>query len=141
MNILVNISHLFLWESCLVIKQHNSFFKVKTLHASKPLELVHTNVFGLMQTKSIKDFTYFVIYIDDYLRFTTIYFLKHKSKVFQAYKVMPRIKQIIKLRFYTPTMENTYKKNLIIFFCSIWNNTIFYTPKNNGISKKRIEFY
>lgn len=79
LKILLNISHLFLSKSSLVEKQYkNCISKDKTLNASKPLELVHINICGSMQTKSIKNFTYFVINIDDCLRFMAIYSLKHK---------------------------------------------------------------
>jgi hypothetical protein len=39
-----------------------------------------------MPTKSIKWFSYFVIYVNDYSRFTTIYFLKQKFEVFTSFQ-------------------------------------------------------
>lgn len=42
-----------------------------------------------MQINSIKGFSYFVTFIDEYSRFIVIYFFKHKSqvhKIFQNYK-------------------------------------------------------
>lgn len=61
-NILIKILHIFLYKIYLANKQHkNSFFKDKTLHASKPLELIYINVYDFIQTKSIKRFTYFSI--------------------------------------------------------------------------------
>lgn len=86
-NIPINISHLFLCKSYLVGKQHkNFFFKDKTLCASKPLKFFHTNIRSLIQIKSIKGFICFFICIEDYLRFTAIYVLKHKFEVFQTFQ-------------------------------------------------------
>lgn len=76
-NISINLSHLSLCESCLAGKQHKiSFPKGISVRASKPLESIHSDVCGPMQTTSIKGFRYFVTYIDDYSRFTAIYFFK-----------------------------------------------------------------
>jgi hypothetical protein len=39
-----------------------------------------------MPTKSIKWSSYFVIYLYDYLLFTTIYFLKHRFEMFTTFQ-------------------------------------------------------
>jgi hypothetical protein len=44
------------------------------------------DVCGPMPTKSEKGFSYFVIYVDYYSRFTTIYFLKHKLELFNTFQ-------------------------------------------------------
>jgi hypothetical protein len=50
------------------------------------LELVRMDVCGPMPTKSIKGFSYFVIHVNEYSKFATIYFLKHNSKVFDTFQ-------------------------------------------------------
>jgi len=44
------------------------------------LELVHSNVYGPMQMATFGGAKYFITFIEDYLKFITIYFLKYKSK-------------------------------------------------------------
>ena len=39
-----------------------------------------------MQTASIDSAKYFVTFIDDYTRWCTVFFLRHKSEVFDKFK-------------------------------------------------------
>jgi len=50
----------------------------------KPLDLIFPDVWGLAPT-SIGRNNYYVSFIDDYNKFTWIYLLHHKSKVFQCF--------------------------------------------------------
>ena len=50
------------------------------------LELIHSNVCGPMPSTSLSGYEYYVIFIDDYSRKTSIYFLKTKSEVFGKFK-------------------------------------------------------
>ena len=52
------------------------------VHATCKLELVYSDVCGPMQTLSFGNHSYFVTFIDDYLRFHWVYPLKAKSRVF-----------------------------------------------------------
>jgi len=50
------------------------------------LELVCSDVFGLVSVPSVENFVYYVSFIDDLSRNTWIYFLRKKSKVFDRFK-------------------------------------------------------
>ena len=50
-----------------------------------PLELVHLDVWGLALTLSSNGFRYYMSYIDAYSKFTWLYFLKAKSKVYSTF--------------------------------------------------------
>jgi transposase InsO family protein len=52
----------------------------------KILELVHTDVCGPMQTRSLRGAYYFLIFIDDRTRYTWVYFMRNKSDVFEYFK-------------------------------------------------------
>jgi hypothetical protein len=66
-------------EGCIFGKQHKESFPVgKSYRARDPLEIVHSDICGPMQTTSIGGSTYFLTFIDNLLRKTWIYFLKHK---------------------------------------------------------------
>ena len=59
--------------------------------ASVPLELIHSDLCGPMPEPSISGYRYFIIYVDDFTRYTWIYFLKTKTSkeigtVFQYFK-------------------------------------------------------
>ena len=54
-----------------------------------PLQLVHSDVWGPGPINSINGHRYYVIFVDDFTRFTCFFLLKHKSQVlalFQHFK-------------------------------------------------------
>ena len=68
-------------------KQHRESFPVGgSYRARAPLELVHTDICGPMQTPSLGGSIYFLTFIDDFSRKTWIYFLKQKSETFEKFK-------------------------------------------------------
>jgi hypothetical protein len=73
-------------EGCIFGKQHRESFLVgKSYREKDPLEIVHSDICGPMQTPSIGGNTYFLTFIDDFSRKTWIYFLKHKSGAFGCF--------------------------------------------------------
>ncbi|KAL4367130.1 hypothetical protein GQ457_05G027260 [Hibiscus cannabinus] len=67
-------------ESCVVGKQHRDpFSKTSNMRASKLAELIHADVCGPMQTLSLNNSRYFVVFVDDFSRMTWVYFVKDKS--------------------------------------------------------------
>ena len=54
--------------------------------AKEILEIVHSDVCGLMSSSSLSGYVYYVSFIDDFSRKTWIYFLKGKSEVFSKFK-------------------------------------------------------
>jgi hypothetical protein len=74
-------------ESCILGKQKRvSFKKAGRAPAKEKLELVHTDVWGPASVSSIGGKQYFVTFIDDHSRKVWVYFLRHKSDVFEAFK-------------------------------------------------------
>ena len=73
--------------SCQKDKQTRSLFKEKEYYNSQPLELVHINLCGPMRVQSINCNKYFILSIDDYSIMTSVQFLKHKSEIFDMFKV------------------------------------------------------
>ena len=74
-------------EGCALGKQHREEFPVHENRRKREiLELVHTDVCGPMQTKSLGGAYYFLIFIDDSARYTSMYFIRNKSDVFEYFK-------------------------------------------------------
>lgn len=74
-------------ESCALRKQHREEFSVQENRRKREiLELVHTDVCGPMQTKSLGGAYYFLIFIDDIIRYTWVYFTRNKSDMFEFFK-------------------------------------------------------
>jgi transposase InsO family protein len=73
-------------ESCILGKHKRTSFPQSSTQAKQHLELVHTDLCGPMQTKSIGGRFYFLTFIDDFSRKIWIYFLRHKSETFAKFK-------------------------------------------------------
>ena len=56
------------------------------IRSTRKLQLVHSNVYGPVQTESISGQRYFVTFIDDASQCCAVYFLKRKSEVFEKFK-------------------------------------------------------
>lgn len=76
-----------LCEGCVEGKMHRKPFKsVGDIRPTRKLQLVHIDVCGPMQTRSIGGQNNFVTFIDDYSQCCAVYFLKQKSEVFDKFK-------------------------------------------------------
>ena len=65
-------------------KQIKSSFKSKTkVSTSRPLELLHMNLFGPILTVSLGGKYYGYVIMDDYFRYTWVHFLRSKNEAFQ----------------------------------------------------------
>ena len=74
-------------EGCVEGKQaRQPFPKDGASRATKPLELVHSDVCGPMKTLSIGGARYFLTFIDDFTRKVWVYALKTKNEVLERFK-------------------------------------------------------
>jgi hypothetical protein len=74
-------------EGCVLGKHpQEKFNKGKSQRASAPLDLIHSDLMGPFLHPSISKVRFVLIFVDDFSRFTWIYFLRKKSEVFQHLK-------------------------------------------------------
>ena len=73
-------------EACQFGKQSRLLFPRREQAQRFPLELVHTDVWGPCDHTSLGNATYFLIFVNDFNRYTWIYFLQHKNQVFSTFK-------------------------------------------------------
>jgi hypothetical protein len=75
-------------EGCVLGKHpQEKFNKGKSQRASTPLDLIHSDLMGPFPHPSINKVRFFLIFVDDFSRFTWIYFLRKKSEVFNTSKI------------------------------------------------------
>ena len=131
-------------ETCAIGKiTRSSFPKGKATRASELLGIVHSDVCGPMQTPTFGGARYFVTFIDDYSRVVSIYLLRQKSKVFQAFNTFEawattytgkRIK-ILRSDPGGEYMSNKFKEHLsergILHQKSVTD-----TPQQNGVAER-----
>ncbi len=74
-------------EACVQGKQHRTPYPKKSSNkATELFETVHSDVCGPMNVKSFGKSQYFVTFIDEYSRYTEVYFLKSKDEVLEKFK-------------------------------------------------------
>ena len=64
----------------------SSFHPINIISTNKPLELLHIDLFGQIQTASLSGKRYGFVIVDDFSRFTWVLFLKNKNDSFEAFK-------------------------------------------------------
>ncbi|KAJ9558078.1 hypothetical protein OSB04_012692 [Centaurea solstitialis] len=103
--------------ACLKGKQHKSSHKSKEVNSiSSPLQLIHMDLFGPTNVMSIGKKSYCLVIVDDFSRFTWVYFLKTKD-------------------------ETKFKNSDINSFCDEKGIEKQYsaprTPQHNGVAERR----
>ena len=85
-------------EPCLREKLTNSTFSGTRERAIELLELIHSDIYGLMSTLVIGGYSYFITFTNDFSRYGHVYLMKYKSEAFE------------KFREYKNEMENQSRK-------------------------------
>lgn len=75
-------------EGCVFGKHaRKTFPQESTWRATKPLELVHTDICGPMTTSSFGGNRYVLTFIDDHSRKLWVYLINEKSEAFEHFKI------------------------------------------------------
>jgi hypothetical protein len=81
-------------EACQMGKQTRVSFKSKNIvSTSRPLELLHMDLFGPSRTKSIIGNYYGFMIVDDYSRFCWVIFLYSRDETYPSFKKFARLFQ------------------------------------------------
>jgi transposase InsO family protein len=78
---------------CQYGKAHQLPYAESKFKAKKPLELVHSDVFGPVKQASISGMRYMVTFIDDFSRYVWVYFQKEKSETFSKFQEFKSAKE------------------------------------------------
>ncbi|EXC27155.1 Retrovirus-related Pol polyprotein from transposon TNT 1-94 [Morus notabilis] len=73
-------------ESCLESKMTKRPFTVKGKKATKPLQLIHSDVCGPLNVQARGGYEYYVTFIDDYSIYGYVYLMQQKSKTFGKFR-------------------------------------------------------
>ena len=130
-------------EVCQLGKQSKlPFLTNKAWKVTKNLQLVHTDVCGLMRTLSFSNNKYFIIFIDDYTRMCWIYFLRQKYEVasmFWKFKVWAKNQSSCKMKVIRSDNDTEYISDKFNKFCEDkgieYQLTATYTPQQNSVNK------
>ena len=73
-------------NACQLEKQTRKSFKSKNVvSTTRPLELLHLDLFGPTRTTSLGGSRFGLVVVDDYSRFTWVLFLRHRDETFSSF--------------------------------------------------------
>jgi transposase InsO family protein len=129
-------------EACIYGKHSRESFSKGSWHANRRLQLVHSDVCGLLEI-SFGGCKYFLLFVDDFSRITWVYFLKQKFEVFENFKIFRKlVENEVKEKIGTLRIDNGGE-----FTCNEFNTyctdngirrhlTNLYTPQPNGVAER-----
>lgn len=132
-------------QGCALGKNHReSFPKESKWRAKEPLELIHSDVCGPMQTPSLSGNIYFITFIDDYSRMCWVYFLRNKLeafRVFKKFKAMGELQCGYHVKKLRTDRGGEFISNDFAKFCEDLGIerqlTVAYSPQQNGVVERK----
>ncbi|KAJ9543955.1 hypothetical protein OSB04_023662 [Centaurea solstitialis] len=131
--------------ACLKGKPHKASHKSKTINTiSAPLQLLHMDLFGPTNVMSIGKKSYCLVIIDDYSRFTWVFFLRTKDETSGLIKpFVKRVENQLNLRVKVIRSDNgtEFKNADLNSFCEEKGIERQFsaprTPQQNGVAERR----
>lgn len=128
---------------CVEGKQQRNPFKHVGQRAGSVLELVHSDLCGPMETKSLGGSRYFLTFIDDFSRKVFIYFLKTKDQgltTFEDFKAYAEKQTGFKLKVLRTDNGTEYVNKAMLNYLRkegiCHQTTTPYTPEQNGMAER-----
>ncbi|HEV7738394.1 MAG TPA: DDE-type integrase/transposase/recombinase [Chlamydiales bacterium] len=130
-------------EGCLLGKSTRRSYTSSSHRSSEPFQLIHMDLCGPMQTRSIEGHDYFMILVDDYSRYLWVKFLLKKDEAFEHYR---NFNNIVSTNFERKIksirsdrggefLSETFKQFLLNQGTS-HQLTAPYTPQQNGMAER-----
>ncbi|GJZ20846.1 zinc finger, CCHC-type containing protein [Tanacetum coccineum] len=132
-----------LCSGCVVAKQtRKSFPNEAQWRASKPLELLHADLCGLITPQSIGGNRYFLLIVDDWCRYMWVYFLRSKDEAlakFKIFKAQVEMETEHKVKALRTDRGGEFNSHAFVKFCQEEGiqrqTTAPYTPQQNGFAE------
>jgi len=139
-----SVEHYDVYRGCAMGKYAKAPFTASDSRSAGVLDLIHSDVNGRMSSPSLSGFEYYVLFIDDYLRKTWIFFLQTKGEVFkqlQEFKALVENQTGKKIRCFRPDNGGEYISNAFDDFCAregIQREMIVaYNPQQNEVPERK----
>ncbi|GJZ91557.1 putative ribonuclease H-like domain-containing protein, partial [Tanacetum coccineum] len=131
--------------ACQKGKQHKASCKSKLVSSiSKPLQMLHMDLFGPTFVKSLMKKMYCLVVTDDFSRFSWVFFLATKDETSEILKsFITRIKNLIDLRVKVIRYDNgtEFKNRVMNEFCEMKGIkrefSVARTPQQNGVAERK----
>jgi len=137
-------------DICIKAKAKEKFQrKVPALRSTKPLELIHSDLCGPISPQSLSGRRYYILYIDDFCRYTWVCFLHSKSSselctVFTDFKNLVELQlkhRITRFRCDNGKREydNEAFRSILTEYGITYEPSPPYTQHKNGVSERMIQ--
>ena len=131
-------------RECNIGKQFRVNFKTKGYYTTKPLKLIHTDLYGPNQIKLLHGYYYFIFFADYLTRMTWISFLKKKSEAFKNFKAFKELVENeidLKIKFLQYNNGGEFTSNEFgIFYEEHGIKRYFLVergPQHNGVAERK----
>ncbi|GKA43012.1 retrovirus-related pol polyprotein from transposon TNT 1-94 [Tanacetum coccineum] len=131
--------------TCEKEKHHRASFKTKqNTSIRKCLQLLHMDLFGLVSPLSINHEKYTLVIIDEYSKYTWVYFLRKKSqapKMIMYFIRMVENQNDVKVKQIKTDNGTEFRNHELESFCDekgiSQNFSSPYTPEQNGVAERK----
>jgi transposase InsO family protein len=125
-------------------KMHKLPFPISNKQSTAPFALVHADLWGLAPITSFTGFRYYLVLIDDFIKFTLTYLLKHKSdtfSIFTQFQAMVQTQFSLTIQVLHTDCGGEFISNEFNHFCAnkgiIHQLSCPHTPQQNGTAKRK----
>uniref|UniRef100_A0A2N9FWE2 Integrase catalytic domain-containing protein n=1 Tax=Fagus sylvatica TaxID=28930 RepID=A0A2N9FWE2_FAGSY len=129
---------------CLAGKMHQLPFPISNKTVTSPFELIHADLWGPAPVTASNGFRFYLVFVDEFTKFTWVYLLKHKSDTFQ---VFTQFRAMIETQFSLPIKilrtdcGGEFLSTPFNQFCSskgiIHQLSCPHTPQQNGVAERK----
>ncbi|GJS24087.1 putative ribonuclease H-like domain-containing protein [Tanacetum coccineum] len=131
--------------ACQKGKQHKAFCKTKTVSSiSQPLQMLYMDLFGPTFEKSLMKKMYYLVVIDNYSRFSWVFFLATKDETSEILKTfITGIENLIDLKMKVFRCDNgtEFKNKVMNQFCEMKGIkrefSVARTPQQNRVAERK----
>lgn len=131
-------------EPCQLGKHHKLPFSVSSRQSSHPLDIVHCDIWGPTSTLSVSGFNSYIIFLDDYSRYTWFYPLKAKSDAVECFRHFKNMAENIlstKVKYFQSDGALELTRGVFKTFlddCGIVSRiSCPHTPEQNGVAERK----
>jgi hypothetical protein len=131
-----------LCSACQQAKSHGLPFARSTSRASRPLEIIHSDVWGPAPVSSVDGFRYYVSFLDDFSKFCWFIPIIAKSEVYEKFLIFQRtVKRLFscKIKSFQSDWGGEYRKLNTLFnnIGIIHRISCPHTHQQNGIIERK----
>ncbi|KAK2396270.1 putative mitochondrial protein [Trifolium repens] len=131
-------------NSCKLGKSKILPFPIHQSNVNQPFDMIHSDLWGIAPVISHAQYKYFITFIDDYSRFTWVYFLRSKSEAFTAFKFFHAYVQTqfsSKIKILRSDNGGEYTSHLFQEFLQengiLSQRSCPSTPQQNGVAERK----